>query len=159
MESAVNCFDASAAITSCADTEQNSHFLFMLILSQTRASCCNDKAAQTSCGIVCNFTITVSRGVSTTPITAPKRTAADLPSKSQMRAWLGEGLQSERERERDWESARNKVSRRRNDGYYEEMWLFDVWKADWKESTSEHKLKQSYFYPPPLSGEKTRELF
>lgn len=43
----------------------------MLILSQTWNSCANDKAAQTSCGIVCNFMITVSWGVSTTPITAP----------------------------------------------------------------------------------------
>lgn len=50
------------------------------------------------------------------------------------------------------------MSRGRNDGY-EEMWLFDVWKTDWKKSTSEPKLKQSYFYPPPLSREKTGELF
>ena len=60
---------------------------------------------------------------------------------------------------RDRVSARNKGRRRRNGGYYEEMLLFDVWSTDWKERTSEHKLKKSYFYPPPLLWEKTGELF
>uniref|UniRef100_A0A671VYZ2 N-terminal EF-hand calcium binding protein 2 n=1 Tax=Sparus aurata TaxID=8175 RepID=A0A671VYZ2_SPAAU len=81
----------------------------MLILSQTWTSCANDKAAQTSCGIVCNFMITVSWGVSTTPITAPNAQLQNCLQRVRYKCgWVRGYRASEKERLR--------VSEEQNDG-------------------------------------------